>query len=115
MYRLLPLPIYITENGTCDRDDRCRCRYLFDHLQALCNCGLPAKRHYHRCFCDNFEWLEGESTRFGLVHVDYATQRRTVKRSGQFYAEMIRARGVTEAAYKAYVAPCAYSENGGRR
>ena len=50
-----------------------------------------------------------------LVHVDYATQRRTVKRSGQFYAEMIRARGVTEAAYKAYVAPCAYSENGVRR
>lgn len=49
------------------------------------------------------------------MHVDYATQRRTVKRSGQFYAEMIRARGVTEAAYKAYVAPCAYSENGVRR
>lgn len=61
MCQLLPLPIYITENGTCDR---CRSRYLFDHLQALCNCGLPAKRYYHRCFCDNFEWLEGESARF---------------------------------------------------
>lgn len=113
MYRLLPLPIYITENGTCDRDDRFRCRYLFDHLQALTRSGLPVERYYHWCFCDNFEWLEGESARFGLVYVDYETQRRTVKRSGQFYAEMIRARGVTESAYEAYVAPCAYPENGG--
>ena len=67
MYRLatlLPLPIYITENGTCDRDDRCRCRYLFDHLQALCNCGLPVEHYYHRCFCDDFEWPEGKSARF---------------------------------------------------
>lgn len=32
MYRLLSLPIYITENGICDRDDRCHCRYLFDHV-----------------------------------------------------------------------------------
>lgn len=108
MYRIHPLPIYITENGTCDNDDRFRCRYLYEHLKALIESALPIKRYYHWCFTDNFEWLEGESARFGLVHVDYETQTRTVKNSGRFYAEMIRAGGVDEAMYDTYVAPCRY-------
>ncbi len=58
--------------------------------------GLPFERYYHWCFCDNFEWLEGESARFGLINVDYATQTRTIKRSGEFYADMIRNDGVTD-------------------
>lgn len=114
MYAIRPLPIYITENGTCDNDDRFRSRYLFDHLRALLMSGLPVERYYHWCFCDNFEWLEGESARFGLVHVDYETQQRTVKRSGRFYAEMIRTGGVDEAMFEEYVAPCAYPQDGGR-
>jgi beta-glucosidase len=42
---------------------------------------------------DNFEWSLGYSRRFGLIHVDYETQQRTVKASGRFYAEVIRTRG----------------------
>jgi beta-glucosidase len=103
LYRLHELPIYITENGTCDKRDTFRCRYLFDHLEALCQSGLPVERYYHWCFTDNFEWLEGESARFGLVHVDYETQARTVKRSGEFFAQIIRRGGVTEAMYETYV------------
>ncbi len=103
LYALHALPIYITENGTCDNRDAFRCRYLFEHLEALCQSGLPVERYYHWCFTDNFEWLEGESARFGLIHVDYETQARTVKRSGEFFAEIIRRGGVTEAMYETYV------------
>ncbi len=109
--QLYTLPIYITENGTCDNRDSFRCRYLFDHLQALCKSVLPVKRYYHWCFIDNFEWAEGESARFGLVHADYETQARTVKRSGTFFSEIIRAGGVTEALYDEYVAPQTYQNN----
>lgn len=112
MYDIHPLPIYITENGTCDNDDRFRCRYLYDHLRAITESSLPIERYYHWCFCDNFEWLEGESARFGLVHVDYETQERTVKQSGRFFSEMIRSGGVDAAMYDEFVAPCTYTKNG---
>ena len=90
MYALLPRPIYITENGACDKDDAFRCRFIYEHLEALNNSGLPVERYYHWCFTDNFEWCEGESARFGLVHVDFETQKRTVKKSGKFYAAIIK-------------------------
>lgn len=60
------------------------------------------ERYYHWCFTDNFEWLEGFSARFGIVHVDYATQQRAVKRSGEFYSAMIRERGVTQKMWDEY-------------
>ncbi len=103
LYSQLKRPIYITENGTCDNTDAFRCRYIYEHLQALCESGLPVRRYYHWCFCDNFEWIEGESARFGLVHVDYKTQKRTVKRSGEFYSDLIRAGGVTQELFEKYV------------
>ena len=102
LYDITPLPLYITENGTCDNADTFRSRYLYEHLKVLAECGLPVQRYYHWCFCDNFEWLEGQSARFGLVHIDYDTQQRTVKESGRFYAEMIRQGGVSDALYDSY-------------
>jgi beta-glucosidase len=69
---------------------------------------LPIERYYHWCFCDNFEWLEGESARFGLVHVDFATQQRTIKTSGRFYTGLIAAGGCSDALYKAYIAEQTY-------
>ena len=98
----------MTENGTCDNRDTFRARYIYEHLEAIVKSGLPFTRYYHWCFCDNFEWLEGESARFGLVHVDYSTQARTVKRSGEFYADMIENGGVTDSAYESYVKGDAY-------
>ncbi len=102
VYSLLPRPIYITENGTCDNDDRFRARYIAEHLQAICESGLPIVRYYHWCFCDNWEWLEGNSARFGLVHVDYGTQARTVKASGEFYRQVIAQGGVSEELYSRF-------------
>lgn len=103
VYSILKRPIYITENGTCDNNDTFRCRYIYDHLKVLCESDLPVERYYHWCFCDNFEWIEGESARFGLVHVDYETQKRTIKKSGRFFSEVIQADGVTEEIYEKYV------------
>ena len=101
-YSILPRPIYITENGTCDNADVFRARYIYEHLRALCESELPIERYYHWCFCDNFEWLEGTSARFGLVHTDYETQARKIKQSGRFYSQIIREGGVSEEMYMAY-------------
>jgi beta-glucosidase len=108
LYGLLKRPIYITENGTCDNNDTFRCRFIYEHLKALAESGLPVERYYHWCFTDNFEWCEGEYARFGLVHVDYATQKRAVKKSGQFYSAIIKHRGVSDKMYDEYVAPQEY-------
>jgi len=95
LYETLPRPIYITENGTCDNQDTFRAKYIYDHLRALVRSKLPVTRYYHWCFTDNFEWCEGESARFGLVHVDYETQTRTIKKSGYFYMKMIETQSVS--------------------
>jgi len=100
-----PLPLYITENGAAFYDppqadgvvdDPLRRRYLRDHLRAaraaLRN-GVDLRGYFAWSLLDNFEWAHGYSKRFGLVHVDYATQQRTLKASARFYAEVIRTRG----------------------
>lgn len=104
-HRKLKLPIWITENGTCDKSDTFRSRYIYDHLievLRLCNEGVPVERYYHWSLMDNFEWLHGESAPFGLVAVNFETQERSVKRSGEFYAEVCKSNGVTEQMIKKY-------------
>ncbi len=96
LYKTAELPIYITENGVCDNTDSYRARYISEHIETLLNSGLPVKRYYHWCFCDNFEWVEGCSARFGLVHVDGESQKRMIKKSGLFYTEMTENRGITD-------------------
>jgi beta-glucosidase len=103
LHNLLPLPIYITENGTCDNADRYRSRFIYEHLRELAADALPVERYYHWSFTDNFEWCEGESARFGLVHMNYDTQERTIKKSGRFYSEIIQRRGVTSEMFAEYV------------
>ena len=93
---ILPgLPIYITENGTADNTDAFRTRFIYEHVKALSESGLPVTRYYHWCFVDNFEWLEGFTARFGLVELNTETMERTIKNSGAFYQKMIENRGVT--------------------
>jgi len=108
LHGLLPRPIYVTENGTCDNADTFRSRYIYEHLKALAESGLPVERYYHWSFTDNFEWCEGEEARFGLVHVDYGTQKRTVKKSGRFFSAIIENGGVTGEMYSEYVAAEGY-------
>ncbi|WP_042433573.1 GH1 family beta-glucosidase [Streptacidiphilus anmyonensis] len=75
-------------------DDAERAAYLEQHVAACASAaaaGAPVSAFYYWSLLDNFEWAYGYAKRFGLVHVDYATQRRTVKTSGARYAEIIRA------------------------
>ncbi len=101
-YKRYGKPVWITENGTCDSEDAFRTQYLYDHLKALSQTSAPVERYYHWTLMDNFEWLEGESARFGLVKVDYETQERTVRPSGRFFSEVIKNEGVTEEMCRAY-------------
>ncbi|MFF2718557.1 GH1 family beta-glucosidase [Streptomyces sp. NPDC058011] len=94
--------VYVTENGSAYQDtvaadgsvhDPERVRYLEEHLAACASAvakGAPLAGYFAWSLLDNFEWAYGYDKRFGLVHVDYATQRRTVKSSGRRYAELIR-------------------------
>lgn len=99
VYSLLPRPIYITGNGVCDNSDRFRPRYIAEHLEALCGSDLPVERYYYDAFCDGWGWTEGLSARFGLVGAD---RERRVKRSGEFYRQVIAQGGVSEELYRTY-------------
>ncbi|MFF9145803.1 GH1 family beta-glucosidase [Streptomyces sp. NPDC014861] len=95
--------LYVTENGSAFPDsvaadgsvhDPDRTRYLEQHLAACASAvrkGAPLAGYYAWSLLDNFEWAYGYDKRFGLVHVDYATQKRTMKTTGRRYAELIRA------------------------
>jgi beta-glucosidase len=97
------LPLYITENGSSWHDyvtqdgqvhDYERLSYLRDHLAALhtaCADGVNLRGYFAWSLLDNFEWAEGYAKRFGLAFVDFGTQRRILKRSGEFYASVTRA------------------------
>ena len=107
-----PEPIYVTENGTADRDDAFRSRFIYDHLRAVADSAVPVERYYHWTFTDNWEWAEGETGRFGLVELDFETQERRPRASAHFYADVIANGGVTEEAYRRWVAPQNYRTNG---
>lgn len=99
------IPLYVTENGAAfvdevvddQVDDRDRLAYFDAHLRAChaaIGAGVPLKGYFAWSLMDNFEWAHGYTKRFGLVHVDYETQRRIVKSSGRWYADVIRRNGV---------------------
>ncbi|MEP6904688.1 MAG: GH1 family beta-glucosidase [Gemmatimonadales bacterium] len=100
------IPLYVTENGAAFNDppaaidgvvdDPARVAYLHGHLQAARDAmqlGVDLRGYYVWSLLDNFEWSNGYSTRFGIVHVNYETQERTIKSSGKFYASVIRTNG----------------------
>jgi beta-glucosidase len=99
-----PARVYVTENGAAyddevDEDGRVRdprrVAYLEAHIEQLDRAradGVPVEGYFAWSLLDNWEWAEGYTKRFGLVHVAYDTQVRTVKDSGRWYAELIRRR-----------------------
>jgi beta-glucosidase len=96
-----PLPVYITENGASFDDppatdglveDPQRTAYLRGHLESLAQAvvdGADVRRYCVWSLLDNFEWEHGYDKRFGIVRVDYRTQRRSPKRSGIWYRDFI--------------------------
>ena len=103
------LPLYVTENGAAYDDevspdgavhDPERTAYLAAHLDGCASAiadGVPLRGYFVWSLLDNFEWAHGYSKRFGVVHVDYATQQRRVKDSGRWYADFIRAHRARQA------------------
>lgn len=100
------VPILITENGAVFADgpdadgrvrDERRVDFIRRHLAALHDAlerGVDVRGYCYWSLLDNFEWALGYAQRFGLVHVDYDTQKRTVKDSGRYYADVVRANEV---------------------
>ncbi|RZS44726.1 beta-glucosidase [Herbihabitans rhizosphaerae] len=98
-------PLYVSENGTSlstveepDADDRVRDQgridYLDAHIAAMREAiedGVDVRGYLHWSPTDNFEWTFGYAQRFGLVHVDYRTQKRTPKDSYHWFRELIKA------------------------
>lgn len=106
VYRRFGIPIFITENGICDAEDKQRTKFIYDHLKAIRKAikdGVDIRRYYHWSTMDNFEWAEGVSARFGLYHNDYDTQERTLRDSGKFYAEICKTKKVSRGLIRDYL------------
>ncbi len=98
-----PPLILVTENGASFDDqwdgrnhipDKRRANYLSEHIQVLEEAlrrDIPLRGYFAWSLMDNFEWVDGYSQRFGLIYVDYLTQRRIIKESGRWYAAFIAA------------------------
>ncbi|WP_221584981.1 GH1 family beta-glucosidase [Microbacterium sp. G2-8] len=99
------VPLFVTENGAAyddevvdgSIDDAERAAYVRAHVAAVADAidqGVDVRGYFYWSLLDNFEWAWGYDKRFGIVHVDYETQTRTVKRSGAEYAGIIADRAV---------------------
>jgi beta-glucosidase len=99
-------PIYITENGAAFYDppaaidgtvnDPLRIHYLRQHILSVARAiekGVDVRGYFVWSLLDNLEWSHGYTKRFGIVHVDFATQKRTLKESAKFYREVVRTNG----------------------
>ena len=99
------LPVMVTENGIAADDvisadgkvhDQARIDFLYQFLPGIklaLEEGIPVLGYQHWSVMDNFEWCEGYGPRFGLIYVDYATQKRTLKDSAYEYAKIIKSNG----------------------
>ena len=94
-------PLYVTENGGAFKDtwqdgriaDSARTNYIASHIAAVGEAlaqGVPMAGYMVWSLMDNFEWASGYEKRFGIVHVDYATQQRTLKDSARWYRDFLQ-------------------------
>jgi len=85
------LPIYVTEHGIADSDDSKRAWFIkesLNHLHKVISAGADVRGYFYWSLLDNFEWDKGFWPRFGLVKIDYKTQKRTIRQSAQVYKEI---------------------------
>jgi len=84
-------PIYITENGLADAQDKKRAKFIIDHLKMVhraIQAGVDVRGYFHWSLIDNFEWEVGFWPRFGLAEVNYQTMKRIPRPSAQVYAKI---------------------------
>jgi len=90
-------PIYITENGVPDAEDRIRPWLIVSalrELHGLIEAGYDIRGYLHWTLTDNFEWNEGWKLRFGLVALDPETQQRTMRGSAKLFSDIVRKNGL---------------------
>lgn len=98
----LNVPIYVTENGLADRQDHIRPTFIKRYLYALNRAlkdRLDIRGYFYWSLMDNFEWAEGYDMKFGLYHVDFNTQERTLRKGSTPFIEMVNKRGADERGY----------------
>lgn len=91
-------PVYITENGIADAQDKKRTKFICDHLREMSFAmedGADVRGYLHWSLIDNWEWVDGYMPKFGLVEVDFATQKRTVRPSAKVLAQIISSRSLS--------------------
>lgn len=91
------LPVYITENGIATTNDDRRVRFLLAYLKEIYHAiklGVDIRGYFHWSLLDNFEWADGFDPRFGLVEVDFKSQKRTPRPSAYVYREIIKHNGI---------------------
>jgi beta-glucosidase len=106
------LPIYVTENGVEDAEDKMRPAYLLRHLREVwlsANFNWQVKGYFHWSQVDNFEWERGWSQRFGLWGLDPKTQKRTRRRSAELYGAICKENGISSETVRRLV-PNVFSE-----
>ena len=107
-------PLYVTENGAAFKDqlingqvhDGERTRYIAQHIAAVGDAlrqGVPMAGYMVWSLMDNFEWASGYDKRFGIVHIDYTTQQRTLKDSAIWYRDFLQQRRAAQPAAAAAV------------
>ena len=88
----LKVPILITENGVADKDDNIRSEYITKYLYAVSKAiddGYNVVGYYYWSLMDNFEWAFGYDMRFGLYHVDFNNQKRTLKKGSEKFVDIV--------------------------
>lgn len=101
IYERYKIPLCITENGICGHEwvsddgrvyDRFRIDFIRWHLEQIRRAkenGVDIRGYFYWSILDNIEWADGYKERFGLIFVDYETQKRTIKESGYWYKKVI--------------------------
>ena len=92
------IPIYITENGLATLNEDQRSRYIVSYLKELYHAiesGVDVRGYLHWSLLDNFEWDKGLEARFGLIHVDFKTLKRTVKPSAKVYGQICKENAIS--------------------
>ena len=87
------LPIYITENGLADKEDKKRAKFITEHLKQIHQAiedGVDVKGYMHWSLIDNFEWVDGYGPRFGLVEMNYKDMSTKIRKSAREYAEICK-------------------------
>lgn len=93
LYKRYNLPILITESGVADSEDKYRKWWIAQSIKSIDGAqkdGVPMLGYIHWSLLDNFEWAEGFWPRFGLIEIDYKTQKRSIRPSAKWYSQVVK-------------------------